>query len=97
MSKKKRPKRSRSHRSARPGRGAGTLVTPEGDVLTFTSAYYRHAALAEIRHILTEADNFGLDDDLEAGPDGAWRFPWYETDSDQPALFVPMGDVFWLT
>lgn len=67
------------------------MVTPEGDALTFTSAHYQHTALAEIRHILTEADDFGLADDLEAGPDGAWHFPWYETDPDQPALFAPIG------
>jgi hypothetical protein len=67
------------------------LTTPEGDQLAFVNAYYRHDALAEIRQILTGTDDFGLDDDTEAEPDGTLEFPWFETDPDQPALFAPIG------
>ncbi len=93
MSKKKRKKRSQFRRSTRPGQRSNkiSLTTPEGDKLTSTSAHYRHAALAEIRQILTGADDFGLDDDLEAKPDGTLEFPWFETDPDKPTLFAPIG------
>jgi hypothetical protein len=93
MSKKKRPKRSQIRRPARPRRRSGgpSLTTVEGDALVEVSAYYRHDALAEIRRILTGANDFGLDDDLGAEPDGTLEFPWFETDPDKPGLFAPIG------
>ena len=93
MSKKRRKRRPRPGRSAQPRPQAGGLhlVTPEGDEIVFTSARYRHAALEEIRSILQQADDFGLDDDLEPEPDGSFDFPWFETRPDAPGLFAPFG------
>ena len=93
MTKKKRPKRNRRSRPARPRRRSGrlSLTTAEGDKLTPMNAHYGHAALTEIRQSLTGADDFGLDDDLEAEPDGTLHFPWFETDPDKPGLFTPIG------
>ncbi|MCP4425773.1 MAG: hypothetical protein GY803_14870, partial [Chloroflexi bacterium] len=71
--------------------GGLSLTTAEGDKLTLMNAHYGHAALTEICQILTEADDFGLDDDLEAEPDGTLHFPWFETDPDKPGLFTPIG------
>jgi len=67
------------------------LTTPEGDEIVFTSARYQHAAPGEIRSILQQADDFGLDDDLEPEPDGSFHFPWFETRPDAPGLFAPIG------
>jgi len=93
MTKKRRKKRIPGHRPAksrRPGRRP-LLTTPEGDLLTFIRVQYEHEALAEIRQILTQADDFDLDDDLESGPDGSVQFAWFETRADAPALFAPIG------
>jgi len=93
MSKRKRIKRRLTRRPTSPKRRTGgvSFVIPEGDALVSMSACYRHTNLAEIRQILTKADDFGLDDDAEADPDSALHFPWFETDSDKPGLFVPIG------
>ena len=95
---KKRHRRHRSHKRltapAGPARGP-QLVTHEGDPLLFASARYRHTSLEEIRQTLKETDDFGLDDDLEPGPDGSITFPWLETPSPQPSPWegegAPMG------
>jgi len=95
---KKRHRRHRSHKRltapAGPARGP-QLVTHEGDPLLFASAQYRHTSLEEIRQTLKETDDFGLDDDLEPGPDGSITFPWLETPSPQPSPWegegAPMG------
>ena len=93
MSKKRRKRRKRSRRPATSRRPAGgiQLVTPEGDALVFTSARYRHAALEEIRQILKQAGDFGIDDDLEPEPDGSLDFPWFETRSGIRSLFRSIG------
>jgi hypothetical protein len=67
------------------------LVTHEGDPLLFASAQYRHTSLEEIRQALKETDDFGLDDDLEPGPDGSITFPWLETPSPQPSPWEGEG------
>lgn len=93
MSKKRRKRRDRSRKpatSSRP-RGGVELVTPEGDALVFTNTQYQHTAPEEIRQILKRAGDFGLDDDLEPGPDDAWQFPWFETGSGTGSLFAPVG------
>jgi len=95
---KKRHRRHRSHKRlttpAGPARGP-QLVTHEGDPLLFASTQYRHTSLEEIRQALKETDDFGLDDDLEPGPDGSITFPWLETPSPQPSPWegegAPMG------
>lgn len=91
MSKKQRKKRTRSQRPATPRRPAGgiQLVTPEGDALVFTNVHYQHNAPEEIRQILKQAGDFGIEDDLE--PDGSLHFPWYETRSGVRSLFKPIG------
>lgn len=93
MTKKRGKKRIPSRRPARPKRPdrGPLLTTPEGDPLVEVSAHYQHETLAEIRHILTGANDFGLDDVLEAESDGALEFPWFETDPDKPGLFAPIG------
>ena len=93
MSKKRRKRRDRSRKSARSRRPAGgiQLVTPEGDALVFTNAHYQHAALEEIRQILKQAGDFGIDDDLEPEPDGSLHFAWFETRSGTRSLFAPVG------
>jgi len=101
---KKRPRRRRRARrpprpTARPRVPAGGihLTTPEGDEIVFASARYQHAALEEMRSILQQAEDFGLDDDLEPEADleahatGSFHFPWYETRPDAPGLFAPIG------
>ncbi|MFQ5858534.1 MAG: antitoxin Xre/MbcA/ParS toxin-binding domain-containing protein [Anaerolineae bacterium] len=67
------------------------MVTPEGDALVFTSAHYEHTALEEIRQILTQAGDFGIEDDLEPEPDGSSNFPWFETRPGAPSTFEPIG------
>jgi hypothetical protein len=66
-------------------------VTPEGDVLVFADAQYQHAAPEEIRQILKQAGDFGLDDDLDPEPDGSLQFPWFESRSGIRSLFAPAG------
>jgi hypothetical protein len=95
---KKRPKRRRRARllrrpAARPRVPAGGihLTTPEGDEIIFTSAHYRHAAMEEIRSILQQADDFGLNDDLEPETDGSFCFPWFETRPGASKPFAPIG------
>jgi len=92
MSKKRRKRhdRSRKVKSRRPAGGI-QLVTPEGDALVFTSAHHQHAALEEIRQILKQADDFGLDDDLEPEPDGSLHFAWFETLPEARTLHAPIG------
>jgi hypothetical protein len=93
MSKKPRKRRDRSRKPTAPSRPAGgvQLVTPEGDALVFANARYQHTAPEEIRQILKQAGDFGLDDDLEPTPDGAWQFPWFESRSGIRSLFAPVG------
>lgn len=88
--RRRRPDRSRKSEKSRRAAGGLQLVTPEGDALTFTSAHFEHNALAEIRRILQEADDFGLDEDLETEPDGSLQFPWYES-SPEASSFQPIG------
>jgi hypothetical protein len=93
MSKKPRKRRDRSRRptpSSRPSGGV-RLVTAEGDALVFADAQYLHAAPEEIRQILKQAGDFGLDDDLEPEPDGSLQFPWFESRSGMRSLFSPVG------
>ena len=92
MSKKRRKRhdRSRKARSRRPAGGI-QLVTPEGDALVFTNAHYQHAALEEIRQILKQADDFGLDDDLEPELDGSLHFAWFEILPEARTLHAPIG------
>jgi len=91
MSKKRRKKRSRSRKPAksRHPRVGIQLVTPEGDALVFMNAHYRHTAPEEIRQILKQAGDFGIDDDLEPEPDGSLHFPWFET--HPVARSTPLG------
>ncbi len=97
MSKKRPRRRRRARRPQRPvsrprvPAGGIHLTTPEGDEIVFASARYQHAALEEMRSILQQAEDFGLDDDLEPEPDGSFHFPWYETRPDAPGLFAPIG------
>jgi hypothetical protein len=96
MTKKKRKRRPASHRQPRhrttPRRPPGRpiLVTPEGDLVVFCSAQYRHAAMEEIWQILRPEADFDLDDDLEPGPDGALQFEWYETEPGMPPPSDPL-------
>jgi len=92
-SKKQRTKRDRSQGIAMSRRPAGgiQLVTSEGDALVFTSAHYQHAALEEIRQILKQAEDFGIEDDLKPEPDGSLHFPWFETRSGVRSLFKSIG------
>jgi hypothetical protein len=92
-SKKRRRKRRRSQRPATSRRPAGgiQLVTSEGDALVFTKAHYQHDALEDIRQILKQAGDFGVEDDLEPEPDGSLHFPWFETRSGTRRLFKPIG------
>jgi hypothetical protein len=92
MSKKRR-KRQHNRRKSIPRRPAPRrpgVVTPEGDPLAFASAQYRHAALDKVREILTQADDFGLDDELEPEADNSLEFPWFETRPDSPSLHAPL-------
>jgi hypothetical protein len=93
MSKKPRKRRDRSRKPTAPSRATGgvQLVTPEGNALVFANARYQHTASEEIRQILKQAGDFGLDDDLELTPDGAWQFPWFESRSGIRSLFAPVG------
>ena len=93
MSKKRRKRRDRSRKPARSRRPAGgiQLVTPEGDALVFTNAHCQHAALEEIRQILKQAGDFGLDDDLEPEPDGSLHFAWFETRPGTGSRPAPLG------
>ena len=94
MSKKRqRKRRKRSRRSRKPAPPAGgiRLTTPEGDEIAFTSARYQHSALEEIRPILQQADDFGLEDDLEAEFDDSFHFPWFETRPGASKPFASIG------
>lgn len=93
MSKKRRKRRSRSRKPAKSRRPAGgvQLVTSEGDALVFTNAHYQHAALEDIRQVLKQTGEFGIDDDLEPEPDGSLRFAWFETRPGTRSLFAPLG------
>jgi len=86
-------KRRQRQRSTPPKQSTGVprLVTPEGDPLVFASADYRHTAPDEIRRILSQADDFGLDDDLQPAPDGSIQFPWFETHPGAPPLAEPLS------
>ena len=86
----KRRKRSRPARPRRP-KSRPHLTTPEGDALVFLTAQYRHADVAAIRQILRQATDFGLDDDLEPGLDGALQAGWYETDPGARSMLPPVG------
>jgi hypothetical protein len=66
------------------------MVTPEGDPLVFASAQYKHSAPQKVGEILSEADDFGLDDELEPQPDNSLQFPWFETRPDSPSLHAPL-------
>ena len=100
---KKRPKRRRRTHSQQPvarprvRSGGIRLTTPEGDKLVLTSAHYRHAAMEDILSVLQQADDFGLEDDLEPESDsevravGPFQFPWYETRPGAPKPFAPIG------
>jgi hypothetical protein len=89
VSKKRRP---RSHDPVGPHRPSGIpqLVTPEGDPFLFASARYQHTSPQEIRRILSQASDFGLDDNLPPTPDGSVQFCWLEADSGAPALAEPL-------
>jgi hypothetical protein len=89
VSKKRKP---RSRKSVRPRRPPGIpqLETPEGDPLAFASVKYQHTDPQEIRRILGQAGDFGLDDDLQPAPDGSIQFAWFETASGAPALAEPL-------
>jgi len=93
MGKRKRKRRSRSRKPTKSRRPAGgiQLVTPEGDALVFTNAHYQHDALEDIRQILKQAGDFGIEDDLQPEPDGSLHFPWFETRSGVRSLFRPIG------
>ena len=67
------------------------VTTPEGDEIVFTSAHYEHAALEDILSVLRQADDFGLDDDLEPESDGSRQFPWFETRPGASKPFAPIG------
>ena len=97
MSRKRRKRRSekprRPPRPRTPRRPAAVprLVTPEGDPLVFVTAYYQHADMASIRRILQQADDFGLDDEPEPGPDGSLFFSWFETRPDASPVSEPLS------
>jgi hypothetical protein len=92
MSKRRRKRQSRSRKptSPRPAPRGPRLVTPEGDPLVFVSAQYQHSALEKVRKILTQADDFGLDDELEPQADNSLQFPWFETRPGVPSLHAPI-------
>ena len=92
--RRQRTKRQKRSRQATPRRRRGDpvrLVTPEGDALVFVTAQYQHADMAAIRHILSQAADFDLNDDLEPEPDGALQFGWYETDPGARPTSPPLG------
>jgi hypothetical protein len=97
MSKKRPRRRKQTHSPRRPAsrpRASSSpihVTTPEGDAIVFTSARYRHAAPEQIRPILQQADDFGLEDDLEPEPDGTFQFPWFETRPGASKPFAPIG------
>ncbi len=93
MSKRRRKRQSGTKRPASPRRPAPSgpsLVTPEGDALVFTSAQYQYTAPEKVRTILTQADDFGLDDELEPQADNSLQFPWFETRPGVPSLHAPI-------
>jgi len=67
------------------------FVTTEGDGVVFVVARYQHDDLGKIRRVLEPLDEFGLDAELEAKPDGSLRFSWYETQPD-PRSSAPFVD-----
>jgi hypothetical protein len=93
MSKKRRKRRSRPRKSARPRRqaGGGQLMTPEGDALVFMRAHYQHTAPEEIRQVLMGADDFGIDENMEAEVDGSFCFPRLETRPGEHSWPLPIG------
>jgi hypothetical protein len=97
MSKRQRKRHSRVHRPRRPvtrprvPSGGIHMTTPEGDEIVFTSAHYQHAALEDTLSVLRQADDFGLDDDLEPESDGSFHFPWFETRPGASKPFAPIG------
>jgi hypothetical protein len=97
MSKKRIKRRRSLSRSGRPAAGRRAppggirLTTPEGDEIVVARARYRHTGLEDILSVLRLAVDFGLDGDVEPEPDGTFRFPWYETRPDAPALSAPIG------
>jgi len=93
MSKRRRKRQTPSRKPTPPRRPAPrgpSLVTPEGDPLVFVSAQYQHSAPEKVRTILTQAGDFGLDDELEPQPDNSLQFPWFETRPGVPSLHAPM-------
>ena len=53
--------------------------------------HYQHNNLTEIRQILTEVDDFGLEADDETETDGKFYFPWFETGPRKPGVPAPIG------
>jgi hypothetical protein len=92
MSKKRRQRQRGPRKPARrqPIASGPRLVTPEGDPLVLASVDYAHDAPEEIRRILSQAPDFGLDDDIQASPDGSIGFPWYEMDPGASPLAEPL-------
>jgi hypothetical protein len=93
MSKRRRKRQSRSRKPAPPRRPAPrgpSLVTPEGDPLVFVSAQYQHTAPEKVRTILSQTDDFGLDDESEPQADNSLQFPWFETRPGIPSLHAPI-------
>jgi hypothetical protein len=52
---------------------------------------FQHDAPEDIRQILKQAGDFGIEDDLQPEPDGSLHFPWFETRSRVRSLFAPIG------
>jgi Antitoxin Xre/MbcA/ParS C-terminal toxin-binding domain len=90
MSKKRGRRQQRSSRP-RQRSGGPQLVTPEGDPLLLARAGYLHSAADEIRRILSQAGDFGLDDNVQPAPDGSVQFPWFETDNNAAPLAEPLS------
>jgi len=93
MSKRRRRQRKRPRKlKPEPGRPAGGIqfVTPEGDALAFASAQYEHAAAEEIRQIMEQADDFGIEEEGPE-PDGSFEFPWFETRAQASGQPPPLG------
>jgi len=90
---KKRHRRRRSHERQTTSSGptrAPRLTTHEGDPVLFASALYSHTNLEEIRQLLSETGDFGLNDDTQAEPDGSIGFPWYEAPLGDPSAPAPL-------
>jgi len=63
------------------------LTTPEGDDVVSATATYTHGASEQIHQVLQQEGDFGIDDELQPGPDGSYHFPWLET---TPSRATPM-------